>query len=486
MTLPILPADMLVLLDAGQPATLSYLGAQAPNANVVDAAGTMTQAVAAGVYSLPQPSYAETVLAGGPGLVFAGPGLGIAGTAASWVNQAAFDFKVPFTLVMVMVADSSSTLCEISTDITAAQGALLTTTTGPTLQVRGPAGNLTADAVAGAGWAADGVPRVLIAKCDGVTVSLTANGVVVPLAIAGVAPGVGTIHNPATLGAGHGGANFTSGAAGFFGIVPGRQTTPTEDAQIAAYLAQSWYIPPQGLPKTRNAIGCGDSIMQGGFGTPSFGQRTFDALGSRFGVFSNFGLATAQLLTDVGAILSVLHQWTTEGQPAVVAGMPNIVLIEGGINDFAAAPPVNYPGAITFGDTVAGRMATVVQTATAFLSGVSSGGVLPHLVAVCTIQPGRGGAGIGKTGVRRANEGIRARYASWAAPNVQVSLIDLSRDRVFGENVVAGIVPTLGSLGIGQYLVPPFYAIADNIHPTRPGNLYWGGLNVNRILSLGY
>jgi hypothetical protein len=499
MALPVLPADLKVLLDASSPSSLTLAGGPAQDGWFVDASqgGALTQnAAPTGWYWTPLPTYDLYNLAGGPAMVLGGPGVPALSSPA-WMNITLFAFQIPFTLVLFERAAVACTMVELSTNIGAAQGVLLSSTTGPSIQIRGPGGNMTADVVAGAGWNTDNVARLLILKCDGTKAgtSLTSNGVPVPITTAGVDPGVGIINTPGFLGADHAAANQMTGAIGFFGVVPGRLTTAGEDASLLAYIERNaqngtWYIPPAAQPKTRNLISMGDGNWSGSLPSTIAPIRAGAVLGSRTGVVSNFAIDAAGLINVIVGVPSDLTQWTNPGggRDQIVAGMPNIVMIGGGEKDSVvlnAANP-NYglgtlPGSLTIGGK-AGYWDQLIAQIVSDLQPIAGG---PHLLPVCPTTVARIGPWE-RPMLALANDRMRTRVQGFSTSNVKVRLVDVGASALKPGDRVLGDWNFYNSLGFGEIaLRPPYWLQTSNLTPSPCAQERWGGLLARAMIQAG-
>jgi lysophospholipase L1-like esterase len=462
---PVLPADMTVFIDGSRASSFSLSGFLAADTSLVDTSTTLIQ-----VMPQLQPTYDRYICGGGPGLLFGGSGApGF--VQPSYLGMPAFAMAIPFSLVVLARSDGPATLAEVSPNIAINDGVLISSTTGPTVQIRGPVETQTADAVAGPAWDTDNTARALILTYDGTAggVVLTADGVPVPLAFGGTASGTGLFSATGTVGATHTGASALTGSEAFLGIVPGRVIGAAEAASILAYLDQFWALPPPS-PPTRNTIAIGDSLVIGFLTQPTgnaaygFYQRAIDILGPRFGPPHNFGVGGADLTAGV---FSVLNQWTESGAAALVAGMPNIVVVEGGINDVAVAAPTTASAATAAGFATVASMKTVVTQVASDMATLAGG---PHTIEVQTITlPATDGPQ--QMARRVANSVIAANYASWGNANVRVRLVDVAADPALSQG--------------SQTNLAPYYDLDDSTHPAKPGQERWGALLARDILAAG-
>jgi len=384
-----------------------------------------------------------------------------------------FPMAIPFSLVCLARSDGAATLAEVSVNVATSNGVLISSTTSPTIEIHGPSGIQTANANAGAGWDTDNIARALILTYDGTNGGgvLTANGIAVPLTFAGVASGTGAIPTIGFIGADHAVAAPLTGAMGFFGIVPGRIISAGEAASILAYLAQFWYLPPASSV-TRNTIGVGDSEICGAFTVNTgeskqygFYNRALDILGPRMGVAHNFGVSGVGL---VSGTFNVLAQWTVNGPGALVPGMPNVVIVEGGLNDISALAPTTTTAATAAGFTTGGNMHTVVAQIASDMSSLAGG---PHYIEVqSVITPAS--SGFEQMARRKANDFIRANYRSWGNSNVKVRLVDIALDAAI----------SMPGTGI---IVGPYYDTSNTEHPCKPGQDRWAALLARDILAAG-
>jgi lysophospholipase L1-like esterase len=465
MTIPTLPADMTVFVDGSRPSTFSLFAARAGDLSLVDTTTTLTQAVT-GTTAGSQATYDRYNCGAGTGLIFGGSGAPKF-TEPKVMNMASFAMAIPFSLVILARSDGAATLAEVSANIGASNGALISSSTGPTIAIRGPGGLQTADATAGAGWDTDNTARALILTYDGTAGGgvLTANGIAVPLTFGGVASGVGAIPTVGFVGADHATANPLTGDIAFFGIVPGRIISAGEAASILAYLNQFWYLAPLGAV-TRNTIGIGDSLIVGfqtvavGAAAYGFYQRALNILGPRFGAPNNNGVGGALLVPDI------LLQWTGTGVGQLVAGRPNVVVVEGGTNDISVVNPLSNAAATTIGQTTGTRMQTVVTQVASDMSALAGG---PHYIEVQTITLSATN-GFQIRARNLANNYIRANYRSWGNSNVRVRLVDIGADVALSAN------PS------NPY---PYYFIGEPTHPAKPGQERWAGLLARDILAAG-
>jgi hypothetical protein len=483
-----IPSDMIVPLDASNVSTLSVYNAPTFDGWRIDATTYgLIQATPAN-----RPTYDRFTLCGGPAILFGGSGAPLY-NEPTWLTGTV-SFQIPFSITCFMAGDGVSVPFEVG-NVGTGVGVKLGTDVAA-LTVRGTGG--TATFTAAGGWNSSNKGQLLTITCDGTkagTTIQTSDGVAVALASAGVDPGVTAPGSqPIVVGADHATANPLTGEIGFFGVIWGRVQSGAETTEIQKTLtsrglialASSWYLPPPSEAKRVNMIAGGDSI---GFGhltntlvddptDPPYAYPNMAAsvLGSRYGtsgVANNFALSSA-LLTLFVTVNPVITQWTGLGVPAIVSGMTNVAVLEGGVNDTLAINPTTFAAMQSCANTLYTRWVTLVTQVVSDLNGVPGG---PHYIVVNTITPGyaASGAGVLYQAARwQANIQLKQKIASLGTANVRIVLMPIGLDPLLSSYQNPAFVPN-----------PAFKAAGDPVHPSKAGHRHWGGKLGKLLLSLG-
>ncbi len=460
-----LPVDMNVLIDASKPASFTIFGEMAGDRGLVDTVGILTQSTPAN-----QPTYCKLNVGAGPGVIFGGNGAPKF-AQPTFLNATGFAFQIPFSLTVAMRGDGVATACELSSNISSARGVLVGTDTAA-IKINGPSGLATFTAAAG--WNSSNVAQVMTLTCDGTKAgtALLANGVAITLTPSGTDPGTGSATVTGFVGQDHAGVTPLTGGISFLGFIPGRVQTGGETTAIQAYCAAANYFAPAGAA-TRNTIGLGDSLIVGfqtvAAGAAAFGfyQRALAILGARFGTPNNNGVGGVSLTT---VPFGVQWQWSTGGGSGQqVSGKPNVVVIQGGINDVSGAAPTTITAANTIGFATIANMKATVQLVAASLLGLSGG---PHFMPVNTISLGNT-SGAQQEARKLVNDGIRASYATWGKANAIPILVDIGADAAISGHQAINVQPY------------PYYYVGEATHPAKPGQERWSGLLARAILAAG-
>jgi hypothetical protein len=467
-TVPQLPSDMTVYIDGAQPSLYTLGGVRAGDLSLIDTVGVLgiTQSTPAN-----QPTFDRYNVGAGKAVIFGGYGAPKFSTP-TFFNVGSNQFQIPFSRTVAMRGDGVATAIEWSANVTAGQGMLLGTDTAA-ITIHGSSGS--ASFTAPAGWNSSNVSQVNTLTCDGTIAGtiLEVNGVAVTLTPVGgsVDPGVGSATITGFIGQDHAGATPLTGGIAFDGCIWGRVQSAVETANIQAYLAQTNYFAPGGAT-SRNTICIGDSFSVGFFTQDTdatdfgFYQRALQILGSRFGSPNNFGEGGAVL---TGGFPSIQFQWVSGGgSAALVSGMPNIVFMDGGINDITADNPLTPDAAATSGINTAAKIQTVVGDVASSMLGLAGG---PHYIFVPTIILSSASS-FQQKARRVCNDIVRANYLNWGNSNAIPVLIDVGAD---------GGLSAPGT----ELLVTPYYNVGNPEHPVKTGQDRWAAIEGRAVLSLG-
>jgi hypothetical protein len=477
-----LPVDLIAHFDGSNSSQFTLYGCAPQNGYRVDTAGLGAQAVLAN-----QPTWDTRAIAAGRGLIFGGSGAPLF-SQPSWLTAASIAFQIPVSIMLLVRCDGTATPIEWSTNASSSTGVRLRSDTSPTLTITGPGGTGTWNAAAG--WLTGNGAHLVWITTDGTLAGTKINldGVNVTLTSSGTAPGTLTLTTvPAVWGADHThtGEPMT-GAIGFSGLVPGRVVSGAEITASLAYVNTpstpfGWYLPTPGATQTRNFISCGDSISAG-HGTAvggtdtqlySYSSRAQSILGSRCGGLptQNYGQDSARLTVDANPVFSVLTHLNTSGIPAIVSGMKNVIILQGGVNDEAPLGQGSFAACQAGAVTIAGYWLTVAAAAVTALHGVSSGGNGNHIVVYHTLTK----QGTIPSGVSRAlaNRILRAQFAAQSVSDVTVIMCDMGADPVLGNTISPSFQPD------------PAFNSGDTTHPTKPGHEHWGGELARVLLAAG-
>lgn len=461
-----LPVDMNVLLDASKPTSFTRNGATAGDRGLVDTCGILTQSTAAS-----QPTFDRFNCGAGPCIITGGNGAPKF-SQPTFLNATGFAFQIPFSLTIAMRGDGVATAVELSANVSSARGVLVGTDTAA-ITINGPGGAATFTAPAG--WNSSNVAQVVTLTCGGTkaTTNLYVNGVAVTLTPAGSDPGTGSATISGFVGQDHAGASPLTGAVAFLGFIPGRVQSVSETTAINAYISASNYFAATTGSVTRNTIACGNSLVVGfqtvASGAPAYGfyQRALAILGARFGSPNNNGFGGVLLTTG---LFNVNSQWSTSGVGQIVSGLPNIVVIEGGVNDIATSNPLTVSASNTTGFATAVSMKTVVNAVAASPLASTAGG--PHYIVANTIS--LGSANLFQQAARKlVNDTIRYNVAEWGNANAIPELVDIGADAAISGHQAVNVQPY------------PYYYTGELTHPAKPGQERWGAILARAILGLG-
>lgn len=445
------PASPAIALDARLTSQITLLGSQVTDGSVLDTWNNFTQAVGAN-----QPTYDSMSMGNGPCVTHGGLG-GPLNQVATYVANAGVTLGFPMSVVIVFRGDWGTTLggalCELSTDVAANNG-IMVTNYGPwTVQARGPSGNSLADHGDGQNWGNRNEIHYLIVTRNGTSTVMYLDGVqVANLSTDGATTGVWSASTPCTVGAAHGGAVPLTGAIGAV-YVYNRLLNVNERAQIDADVRGSWRLTTRSKIKY-NKLMIGDSVLLAA-STKYAGAAPIDVqyscmgvassqLGGVYGFPRDLGISGAQLQSNIPP------QWTATGKFCLINGS-NIVLVQGGVNDLGDGRSVAQ---------VNNDFQNLVTQVSSDMSAKAATG--RQFCVVCTIFGNSSGAN--RTAV---NANTVANYQSWGATGVTMVLADFGADPVFSS-----VTP------IPEYT-------ADGVHPTLPGNQRLGTILANALLAAG-
>lgn len=473
-----LPSDLVIMLDASKPSGFRFNASGARDGGFVDTlnfAGTLAQSTTAD-----RPSYGHFWCATGPGLVFGGSGAPLYSQPTWMVSTGSVVLGAAWTQIYFGAADVAGCFFEWG-NIGSGQGVQLK---DASLKIVGASGTMTATFTT----IADNTDSYLELRYAGTlaSVALLRNGSAVALSKSGSDPGSLTSSLTLTIGSDHGQSAPLTGTCGFFAYDL-RTFGSGDTANVLTYLSEyPWYLPAAGLSTSRTFVTIGDSIAGGLFTSggsldPAHAFASIAALmlGSRFagGSSNNFAVSGA-LLTTGNPPLNVKGQWDSGGGSAAAtaaAGTSVIAVTQGGINDVSGSSPA-LTGAFAEGQTIGGKMASIVGDAVTFLGGVSHGSNPPHLVIPCCINTGVQEAQAACA--RSSNYFYRTLLPSYATSSALVSVFDYG----IGSDVQMG-----QTIGIENgYQTAPAYNVANAEHPAKPGHRHIGGRLARLILSLGY
>jgi Concanavalin A-like lectin/glucanases superfamily len=453
-----IPSGGTIVYDASQTSTLTLGGLTVTDGGSLDTAGMATQA-SAGL----EPFYDSQAFGTGPTVCYGGLGFPL---TTQYLSIASLAYQIPFTIVLLFRADGRANLCELSSDVAANPGVLINSGSGWSFRVRGPGGaQQLIDVASGEFWGTANEIHWLALTHDGTNPGLFVDGKAVPLSVnqpAG-APGTGAITQPATFGAGHGGALPLVGAIPFVGIWP-RVFSAGDLTNMAAYFAAvPWLLTPSRL-QLYDCQTSGDSISGGATCAAispnlyAYGPLLRQIFGYRFGqpfIMENSGQRIATIHAD----------WTTRGKPNLVSnGIKKVLLDEGGVNDFAA-------GASAVA-TLADMHSWVAEQVTT-LDPLNAG---PHVILVHTCTYFGGISGPQNTERQTYNTNLAAAAPGWGTANVLVSPVLVGSDLLLGTG--AGFPPPDGTNT--NYITP-----AGAIHPNRAAHNRWLGITAKAAIALG-
>jgi hypothetical protein len=473
---PPVPGGLLGL-DSSITASMKNGGVTVVDGQNVDTWNTIATQAVVGL----QPFYDAKNLSNAPAVVFGGPGgnagAGLSQFVTTYLNLAAFAWGIPFTLVMLFRANGAGALVELSADVTANPGLLLTSTSQWAMRVRNAGGTQDADSSQGLLWTADNKTRWIAITHDGTTLSLYINGVLDAAAVFGPAPGVGAIVQNATIGASHGGGSTPFGWSLGYLDLWNHVFSPAEMAQQGAYLTSIWRLTNLVERQRYNVVSIGDSIP-GGAGLVStvngrlnepfaFANRACNKLGFRFG--------TPYVLSYSGQPLSVIITgWNTSGPNGLVAGVKNIVFVEGGLGTLNS-----WPGGIIDGASQAAAAAqctsdmhTLITDIVTALGAVAGG---PHNVFVHTMtsESAPNAPPFWYNARNTYNANVIAQAPGWGTVSAPVVVVDVGADNYLGN--AANFPPT----------VTQFVQVSGGIHPTQAGHDRWSGYDIAALIAAG-
>jgi len=474
---PIRPAGGRVVLDASVASSIRFGGSPAADGTAVDAwqdqSGNGADATQAAAIN--RPFYDTIGLGGKPAIVTGGPGIPLFSTP-TWLNFTALVFQVPYVMVCLFRADSnqrgasnsqSMTIAEVSTNITAADGVILTSSNGWGARTRRAGNTENADTASPSFWAGNNQTQYVIVENDGLVTKITVNGVLQSVSNSGTAPGAGAITTSGTLGVGHTASNPLTGSIGFFGIWD--SLSLTQRGQLDAYLRLNWNLTNLNETVKYQVFQIGDSIAGGAnlqgnvafhLNTPwAYAGAAGIALGGRFGLPFNISVSGSRLVGGGN-----LPDITTQGtmiDPYYLAGVVNIVNIEGGINSLGT-------------DTAANILSQYLAIVSARVSALNSVpvGSHPHQVNCATITFAHGFSPANETDRQTINAGIRAALPGMGTANVRVNLVDAGADAMLGS--AAGNIPTNTN-----------FFESDGLHPAKSGQYRFAGILMQQMLAAG-
>jgi hypothetical protein len=483
------PSGATYLFDATVAANIQAGGIGATDGILIDTWIATQGGISATQGTVGAQPYYDTLGCNGPGIGFGRLGLPVTATFLSLPSVA---YTFPLTIACVFRADGrigqTSTspgvgvipigaVAELSADVTAGRGMLLTNSSAWALRCNGAGGTQNADTAAGQFWATDDAVRLAIVTIDGATMTMRLNGVNMPLAISGTAPGASGFSVAGTLGALHGGSMPLVGMLGLFGVWP-RAFSGADIAQLEAYVAANWTLAIPNQAQVDATQGWGDSIMLGATTDISGNQyewprshvgRATAGLGFRFGSYLNGGSS--------GATIPVITaNFDAQGAPALVSGIKNIVFCEGGINDIPTFTITNSGQATAAANTMLTRMQTFVTghviPALAALSATGR----PHHVFVETVTLGGAGfTSLQDSARQQYNALVLAAAPGWSTAQVTVHTVDPGGDLILGTQ--AGTPPGVtGAQNVNFF---------TDIHPARSGQRRYGAIALNALAAAG-
>lgn len=403
MSMPASPSDVL---DARLTSTMTLSGVEVVDGGTLDTWAAWTQATPGN-----RPFYGSIDLGGGPCVTFGRTSVSINPT--TFLANAAYALSIPFSLVMVFRADQpKAAICELSANVSAGRGVLVTNSTGFTAQINGASALQNVDTADGFLWGMSNRVQCVILTCDGTTTALYVNGKK-KLVTQTASPGTATATVAATLAAAHAAGLPLTGALGCQ-YSYARVLNASEIAQATADAGASWVLTPHQVLKYQTTV-VGDSIVVGaalGQNALVSAARSFTGAmaaqyGFRFGIPQNLGISGAQLP-------AILAQYNSLGAPSLQNG-PNVNIGEGGINDIGAGSDTA---------TVNARTQALYTAISAAMSAKRAFG--PQFCVVTTLF---GTAGT-TTEALAVSANTRANYLSWGAPGVTMVLADFGADPV--------------------------------------------------------
>jgi hypothetical protein len=469
---PIVPASARLLLDASDAATVLFGGLPAAQGTAVDTWGVTTQASPEA-----QPFVDYEGYGAGPCIVFGGAGIPLF-SVTTWLNITGLTFRVPFIAVLLVRADSDQqgisaaiamAFLEVSTNVAASPGFLVTSSNGWAARVRNGGGTQNVDVAQGQFWTGENALQYITIENDGTHTKISINGVLQSVVETGVAPGVGAITTDGTIGTAHASGLPLCGAVAFVGIWD--SLTPTERGQLDAYLRSKWILSVPNEPQKHFGIQVGDSIAGGAnlqgsgvafhLNTPwSFSGRLNFGLSHRFGQMANFAVSGARLVGGAN-LPDIATQASTLAVAAQKSGVRNFIVLEGGINSLGTDTAAN----------IFAQFQTIATGIVANWNALPTGGGGPHVLLCCTISFAHGLSGAEETDRQTINADIRAAFAGWATANVHVRVADFGADTVLGTP--AGNLPN-----------PNFFEV-DGLHFAKTAHEHGFWLVAQQLLAEG-
>jgi Concanavalin A-like lectin/glucanases superfamily len=466
-----IPSGGTIVYDATQTSTLTLGGVTVTDGGTLDTAGLATQATA-GL----RPFYDAHAFGLGPTVAYGGLGAPLNPTT-QYLSIASLAYQIPFTIVLGFRANAAYNLAELSADVASNPGVLINSGAGWSFRVRGPGGAIqNIDVETGPVWGSQNEFHWIAFTHDGTTPGLFVDARRVGLSVNQPAgpPGTGAITQPATIGAGHGGAGNLTGAIPFVGLWP-RVFSASDLANMAAYFAA---VPYRFTPSNFQLYDCqtsGDSIA-GGATCAAISPNLY-AYGPLLRQIFGFKFGQPMILELSGQTIPTIHSfWSTNLKPNLVSnGIKKVILNEGGVNDL-----IQFPGGInnpTDAATCAAAMVTAMHswvTEEVAKCDPFSGG--PHVILLHTCSF-VGAAGVNFELARSTYNGnVAAAAPGWGTPNVIVQPVLIGSDPILGS--AAGLPPPDGAN-------TNYFTATGAIHPNQPGHQRWMALTAQAAIALG-
>jgi lysophospholipase L1-like esterase len=286
-------------------------------------------------------------------------------------------------------------------------------------------------------WDSDDTSHFMVIQTDGTDGGLEVwlDGQQLQIFTNTTAPGAGAITQPATIGSGHALTSPIVGATPLVASYP-RYASANDRAVALAYYNSKWPIAPTTAAQTVAVTQVGDSTA---FGTGVGGAPLYTLPGRvrayggpKYGTPQNLGVGGSRLVQVGGSGETPIN--TVLAGATLSSTTPNLVLVQGGLNDLGNESNAQIQADLT-------TVWTTAQTKCAATG-------LVNLVVVYTLTHNAD-----PTDTAVVNAWIRANYASFTTTNAVFVLLDGGGDPMLS---------VVGAQDLHLYLV-------DDLHPSKLG-----------------